>query len=310
MKMNNSRISSTPIPVVIRPAHQSDQTGMLEVTKNIWQGHDYVPYVWDEWLAESEGMLCVAETNARMVGLGKLTHLGGNNWWMEGMRVHPEYQGRGIATQIHEYLVNFWLEHGGGAVRLTTADNRYPIHHLCQRGGFTKISERKFLAAPTLQNNPAQTLPFQLVTQTELPTALDFLRMSPMLTFSNRLVDLGWRHASLRMEFLQHNLDQGRLYWWREQQGLLGFWEEEDDDKVMPCLSFLGCKVEDAPALLMDYRRLAGSLGYSKAAWMAPLHPDLQPMLDMTGFSPQWDETLFLYARDHPEKSQPDTPQL
>jgi GNAT superfamily N-acetyltransferase len=297
-------LSTDRIPVIIRPARASDKAGMLEVTRNIWDGHDYLPSVWDEWLADNEGMLCVAlgKIAAKedcMVGLGKLTHLGGDNWWMEGMRVQPEYQGRGIAAQLHEYLVNFWLEYCGGVVRLTTSSNRLPIHHLCERTGFTRIGERTFFTAPAIQAGPADQLPFQLLTAVELPAALDFLLNSPTLAFSEGLIDLGWRHARPGLEQMQTRLENGKLWWWGERQGLLSFWEDNEDEEVTPSLKFLACSPGEASALLLDYRRLAGFLGYAKATWMAPLHPVLLPLLEQAGFTRDWEDSLFLYARAH-----------
>ena len=300
--MTSQSISTDRIPVSIRPARESDKAGMLEVTKNIWEGNDYLPYVWDEWLADSEGVLCVAEHEGRMVGLGKLTHLGGEDWWLEGMRVQPEYQGHAIASQMHEYLLNVWLERGSGVIRLTTAATRYPMHHLCDRCGLSKLGERTFFAAPPLKDSPAEALPFHQVTAAELPEALDFLRNSPTLRLSSGLIDLGWRHAVPRLEHLQDRLEDGKLWWWRGRQGLLACWEEDDDDEVKPALSFLACTLEDAAALLLDYRRLAASLGYTKASWMAPLHPEMQPALDQAGFVRDWDDVLFLYAKEHPGK--------
>ena len=304
--MTEQTISYDRIPVSVRPARESDKAGMLEVTKNIWDGDDYVPYVWDEWLADTEGVLCVAigesgEHAGHMIGLGKLTHLGGGNWWMEGMRVQPEYQGRGISSQLHEYILNYWLEHGDGVVRLTTSSKRLPIHHLCERFGFSKIGERTFFVAPVIQGIPAEALPLQLLKSEELPEALDFLQNSPMLKFSNGLIDLGWRHAAPRLEFLQNRLEHGKLWWWRGREGLLSYWEEDEDHVIKPSLNFLACAVGEAAALLLDYRRLAGSYSYANTTWMAPLHPEMVPVLEQAGFGRDWDDALFLYVKEHPK---------
>ena len=49
-----STCSHDPIlffPVVVcRPALPRDTADVLEFSKFIWNGHDYVKYVWDEWL--------------------------------------------------------------------------------------------------------------------------------------------------------------------------------------------------------------------------------------------------------------------
>lgn len=92
---------------------------MLELTKTIWEGEDYVPQVWDDWLADPHGQLSVAEIGGRVVGLGKLTRLAPGEWWLEGLRVDPQWQGRGIGRALHEYHVGLWRKMGdSSALRL------------------------------------------------------------------------------------------------------------------------------------------------------------------------------------------------
>ena len=95
---------SERLSVHIRRARESDTADMLEVTRQIWEGHDYVPLEWPAWLADSEGALLVAEYNGRVIALGKLSRLADEDWWMQGMRVHPDFEGHGVASQITEGL--------------------------------------------------------------------------------------------------------------------------------------------------------------------------------------------------------------
>jgi len=46
-----------------------DTPAMLEITRTIWDGQDYVPYEWDRWLHDASGCLAVAELSGRVVGL-------------------------------------------------------------------------------------------------------------------------------------------------------------------------------------------------------------------------------------------------
>src|SRR5690242_14867206 len=75
----SSPITIFPMPtnyfspqVVCRPALPSDAPAVLEFTKFIWGGHDYIKYVWDDWLADPHGILAVAEYAGRAVALGKV----------------------------------------------------------------------------------------------------------------------------------------------------------------------------------------------------------------------------------------------
>jgi hypothetical protein len=42
--------------LVCRPALPKDCRGVLDLTRRIWSGRDYVPNAWDEWLRDTGGM--------------------------------------------------------------------------------------------------------------------------------------------------------------------------------------------------------------------------------------------------------------
>ena len=50
--------------VACRPARQSDTVDVMELTRTIWEGEDYVPQVWASWLADRRGRLAVDSSTA------------------------------------------------------------------------------------------------------------------------------------------------------------------------------------------------------------------------------------------------------
>jgi len=119
--MEKETIPSNRIKVVCRPARESDTKGVLELTRLIWDGGDYIPSIWKEWLQDKEGRLTVAEWEGRVIGLGKLTRLSPEDWWLEGLRTHPDFEGRGIATQVFYDLLAAWNNEERGKIRLATS---------------------------------------------------------------------------------------------------------------------------------------------------------------------------------------------
>jgi GNAT superfamily N-acetyltransferase len=285
------------LDLVCRPARESDTPDMLELTRTIWDGDDYVPQVWAEWLADAQGQLAVAEWQGRVVGLGKLTRLSAIDWWLEGLRTHPDLEGRGIAARLHEHLLGLWLETGSGALRLATGSFRLPVQHLCERTGVEKMGEFSAFSAPALAEAVEGFLPLP---NTELAEALEMAVKSESLAFSNGLMDLSWRWASPSQPFLAEAAGQGKAWWWRDRQGLLVLTEGDEDGQTFPLIELLACAEADILVLLEDYRRLARSLGYAKANWGAPLHPSLLPLLEAAGFRREWDAAIFIYAKKHP----------
>jgi GNAT superfamily N-acetyltransferase len=179
---------SNPV-VVCRPALPSDKTDVLEFTKFIWDGRDYVKYVWDEWLADPQGMLAVAQYGRQCVGLGKISLSAPGQWWLQGLRVDPKFQGMKISSHIQRYLDEWWLEHGDGVVRLMTSSKRPKVHHLSEKFGFTKTLEVKEFEANSL-DEPCET--FQPLQKNEISSALQMVFGSPVLALGRGLFDRGW----------------------------------------------------------------------------------------------------------------------
>lgn len=270
---------------------------MLSLTARIWEGHDYLPQVWDDWLLDSAGRLVAARLDGRLVGIGKLTRLALGQWWFEGLRVHPDYEGRGIASHMHEYLLASWQDVGSGVLRLATSAKRLPIHHLCYRTGFGKVAEVTSYRAPVL-DDPVHGF-------TQLPEAnwdqvQPMLANSPTVSLAGRLWDLGWEWAAPRQAFLEQAVGRGLAFGWRSGRGLLVLRIDEDEDdplSPLPWVQILACGLDDLPDLLLDYRRLALALGYSQACWMAGLNPEIQFRLEAAGFERTWDSSLYIFEK-------------
>ena len=265
---------------------------MMELTSHIWEGHDYIPYVWQDWLADTEGLLAVAESGGRVVGLGKLTRFAADDWFMEGLRVHPDWQARGIATRLNDYILSFWQRNCEGSVRLATASYNVKVHHMCERNGFQRVAEFVPHAAPALQEGNAG---FEQVTPVELPSVIDFVRQSPTFRLGHSLLDIGWRWAGLNASHLQKALDEKQIWWWRDKQGLLGFWLDEEDEELRPQILLALCPIDQLVDLLLDYRRLAAQLSKNQAGWAAPVNPQVESALQQAGFERSWDLSLYIF---------------
>ena len=76
-----------------------------------------------------------------VVGIAKVSPVFPGQWWLHGLRVDPEFQGLKIGSHLHEYVNEWWLEHGDGTIRLLTSTKRVQVHHLCERTGYNRVGE-------------------------------------------------------------------------------------------------------------------------------------------------------------------------
>ncbi len=276
--------------VVCRRALASDRADVLEFTKFIWDGHDYIKYIWDDWLPDPRGLLAVAEFGGHAVALGKASYVAENQWWLEGLRVDPKYQGLKISSHMFEYLDGWWQEHAGGAIRLMTSSERVQVHHMCARLGYDKIGEVKAYVASPLMREPHG---FTQVRSGGLDDALQFARAH--LGYCYGLVDLGWKFAEPDHTMLEDLSREGKL--WQSEHGLVGFWEDEDDGQRMLALAFAACDPDAITPLLGDVRRLAGALDYSSLLWHAPVEQDVLRAAEKAGFESEQPGSAYLFGK-------------
>ncbi len=278
--------------IVCRPAQAKDTEAVMELSSHIWEGGDYLPYVWEEWLADPEGLLGVAEIHGRVAGVFKLTRFQDDEWWMEGLRVHPDFQGQGVASHIHNYVVDTWRKIGKGVIRLVTASFNIKVHHMCEQGGFRRMVEVIPYRAESL---PEKTESFNLLTKEDAGQALELAESSEMFNLASRMVNLGWVYGDLQLKHIQATIDKGRAWWWRCRSGILTTSEEEEDGELSPWVQLLACPLSSLEEMLTDYRRLMSASGYKHAYWMAPNHPEVISTAEKAGFAQSWDISFYIY---------------
>jgi len=288
---------SSPV-VVCRPALPTDRADVFEFTKFIWDGHDYIRYVWDEWFDEPNGILVAAEYSGHCVGIAKISLSAPGQWWLHGLRVDPKFQDLKIGSHIHAYIDEWWLEHGEGVARLMTSSKRVKVQHLCEKLGYAKTLEMKELEALVL-DEPCEA--FQLVQANEIPAAMEFALASPYLASSHGLFDIGWEVLRLTQDILTSIQQRGNAYWWRAHKGLLLAWNDDSEEGEVLGISLLACALEDFPDLLHDVRRLANQRGEVGVFWIAPLTGDILSAAESAGYIPHKSHDIFLYEKHHPQ---------
>lgn len=279
--------------VVCRPALPMDEADVLEFTKFIWDGHDYIQDVWQDWFADPNGRLAVAQYGAHAVGMAKVTLLSPGQWWLEGLRVDPKFQGLKIGSHLHEYMDAWWLKNCDGPLRLMTSSQRVQVHHLCERTGFAKVGEVTGYDAPALADSSHA---FQPIGPDQVPEAANYagLHSSPF----GALMDSGWRFFAPDEPALKQTAREQRLFWWRGRDALFSYWEDQDDARLG--VGLVTVSTPDLASLLTDARRLAAEKHFASVRWHAPAGADVQAALTAAGYVTDWDSPAYLYAKPRP----------
>jgi GNAT superfamily N-acetyltransferase len=278
--------------VVCRPALAKDTEAVMELSSHIWEGGDYIPLVWADWLADPDGLLGVAEIHGRIAGVFKLTKFQEGEWYMEGLRVHPDFQGRGVASHIQEYILETWHRMGSGIIRLTTGSYNVKVHRMCEQHGFKRIAEFIPYRAPSLIEGTSN---FVRLGMGEANNAMEFVLSSPTHAMSSGLINLGWVYAGPQFKHIEKAIEERHAWWWRNGVGFISIWEDDEGEEHAPGIQLIACPESELGELVMDYRRLMGEEGHKTAGWTAPNRLEVISILEDTGFERSWDVSLYIY---------------
>ncbi|MBI5932691.1 MAG: GNAT family N-acetyltransferase [Chloroflexi bacterium] len=283
---------SSPLPV-IRPALPRDVADVAEFTKFIWGGHDYVGYVFPEWLKDPRGQLLAAEYAGKCVGCAKVSFLAPGQWWLEGFRVDPNHQGLKIGSRLDASANEWWDAHGDGSLRLLTNSKRVQVHHLSEARGFIRMGEVCAYAAEPLTESTDAFTPLRAEEADE--AAAFFQRWMP-----SGYLNVGWKFAAPNADSMRAALkDENLFFWWRGREGIVSAWEDDEEGASRLIVGMEACAGGGRVQLLEDVRRLASARGVTVARWMNVIDDAILRDLDEAGYRKDWEDTAYLYERSH-----------
>ena len=288
--------------LVCRPALPLDTKDMLELTSQIWEGDDYVPKVWHDWLFDPDGLFAAAVLKGKVVGLGKLTKLSPQDWWLEGLRVHPRFEARGIASHIHRYLLDYWEQTGTGMIRFATVSTREPVKHLAEATGFRIVGEYSTFASSTSRSHFEKSFPFTLIKEEEIGKVNEWFASNYAECLNFGLMNLGWQFAPPHKDFIAEYLVEKKLWWWKQDRGILLLVEKKDGLDTWGRIQQLVCAFEDISELLSDTYWLADRFAYRGITWIGPLIPGIEGKTSEAGFQRDWDSSLLVYEKSYTRK--------
>jgi len=266
----------------------ADRPAMLEICAGVWEGEDYLPNVFDEWVAELGGQFTAAEMDGKVVALARLTKFAPGEYWLEGIRVHADYRGQGLAAALHDYHLDLWRQWDEpGTLRLVTDSENLAIVKLCERTGFTRQFEFTFAEALA----GAGPHRFSLVTLPEADRAFERLTQIPWYVELHGLCDLCWKWRALTPVYLAERIAAGAVWRWGEWEGVLLTSIEAIEGEGL-WLQFPGVSPEDRLPFLSEARALAHTLGHRRVGWSAPMRPEILAELPSAGYTRTWESSV------------------
>ncbi|HLQ21089.1 MAG TPA: GNAT family N-acetyltransferase [Nitrososphaerales archaeon] len=133
--------------VIVREAKPSDKKPLMHFVTKTWGGHDYIPSVWDEWLRDKGGKMFVVEVDGKQVGMNRVRLLKDGTGWLEGVRIHPDFRGKGLASLLGEKSMEYASKLGVSTFRLTSSSRNRAAHRQVAKMGFSEVARFDVLRA-------------------------------------------------------------------------------------------------------------------------------------------------------------------
>lgn len=286
--------------IILRPAHPDDKTAVSALSAKIWDGDDYLAERFDDWLADEHGRFTVAYSGPHLVGCGKLTRFSPGEWWLEGLRVDPDWRGQGIASLLHHNVIQLAVEQKlTGHLRLATAGHNFAVHKMSLDTGFQHISQHLSYKASVPADSSGPT-PFTAVETAEKARVESWFKLSAHFTTAHGLLEDSWKWYEITPR-LDQLLENGRIYWWHKSddptQLAAGLIILHHRDPQTVILNYLDSPTGQWARLFDDVRHLSQSYHVNQLL-SKPLATDqIKSALPQAGWEVAHDLEMWVFER-------------
>ncbi len=243
-----------------RELKSTDLPQIREISKDIWEGHDYIPKIAQKWFDNPHGYfygLFTASPNEDLIAFGRLGFRDATFAWMEGGRVKAVYQKQGFGIDITQHALDVAQKRGISIVQYDTHSENTGSISLAKRFGF-KTKDQLFLQEitwTTLQKSLAdhQSSEFLEISSNQVQSVFQALGHT-----NPEDVNVGWAYLPVNAENFQ-KLASNFLWFTNPAHSALLKAEKSDIDSPheppsshVEWLSLYG-DADAAVTLLLDY---------------------------------------------------------
>ncbi len=285
--------------ITIRLAQPQDQAAVLAFCAHTWEWGDYIPQVWDAWLADASGRLLVAVLADRPVGLLHMQMAAPDECWLEGLRVDPAMREQGIARRLLQQALREARQMGAVVARLATRSDNATAQRVIDALGFEQVGTYVHYVAPA---EDVRGAPQPLVAEaSDLPALLAFLDRSNIFPATGGLIYVDWgdRTRALTEEVLRERLAAGLvllLRQWDDFQAIAICGLQDADEPVL-LIEYIDGTIEGIGRLAYGMRPLAAARGLEQVAMTIPNLLMLRDVLEGTGYQTEDAGFFLVYQR-------------
>ena len=175
-----------------------DIPSIKEISKDIWEGEDYIPQVIENWLQDKNCMnygTFLDEKREEMVGFGRIKLFSREIAWLEGGRVKAEYQKQGIGREMIKYAIDYASSVKAKVAQFDTSSKNLGSVALAKHFGFKRKKSMNVLRAERKDIKPFKT-PSIVVRKISAPKAKELYK-DFNIGIGNE-INMGWNYKPLK----------------------------------------------------------------------------------------------------------------
>lgn len=143
--------------VHLRPMRPADRNRVMEICRDVWDGHDYMPRVFDDWVADAGAAFQAAQVDGMVVGLQRIRPYAPGLIWYEGLRVASTHRRQGLARAMLTSAIAEAREQGFREMRLATGSNS--AGDLFESAGFRRLVDVRWWRGRRVEGGEPARMP-------------------------------------------------------------------------------------------------------------------------------------------------------
>ena len=266
----------------VRKLTPKDMPRITDISSEIWEGHDYIPFVIENWILRDDcfayGIIgkaseeLLAFSNIRWLSRGKKKIA-----WMEGGRVDPKIQKSGYGTELLKFALKYAEENGAAAAMYDTSSRNLGSVAIAKNYDFKmKFCMHHLFIEPKSFNIEKLPTPSQVsgrkIDVSEAFRICENISNGPVEEFSK-----GWSYVPFTFE----NLEKIEGKWITNEKSILLILSLEGEQETEIWIIAYG-KIPDTIDLISNYIHNQDLKSCKSVEVFC--HPEIGPSLNKLGF--------------------------